>query len=101
MAERYLQSGLTQKVFAEAEGICMATLAKYLRLAAELRPRVAGPEQADAATLLEVRRQATGPFAAPFACEQIRISFPNGTALEMATSGRELGALLHELFALR
>ena len=65
VAERYWQSGLTQKVFAEAEGVCVATLAKYLRLAAGQNRRSAGP------------------------------------ALEMATSGRAVGALLHELFALR
>lgn len=101
VAERYWQSGLTRRVFAEAEGVCVATLAKYLRLAAELRPRSAGSAQAGAAALAEVRQQATGPFAAPLASDQIRISFPNGSALEMATSGRELGALLHVLFALR
>jgi hypothetical protein len=101
VAERYWQSELTQRAFAEAEGVCVATLAKYLRLAVELRPRSAGPAQADATTLVEVRRQATGPFADPFAGEHLRISFPNGTALEMAAPGRELGALLRELFALR
>jgi hypothetical protein len=35
VAERYRQSGLTQKTFATEEGICVATLAKYLRVAAE------------------------------------------------------------------
>ena len=101
VAQRYWQSGLTQRAFAAAEGVCVATLAKYLRVAAEQRARLAGSAQADAATLVEVRRQATGPFAAPFADDQIRISFPNGTALEMVAPGRELGALLRELFALR
>jgi hypothetical protein len=101
VAERYWQSELTQRAFAEAEGVCVATLAKYLRVAVELRRRSAGPAQADATTLVEVRRQATGPFAGPFAGEHLRISFPNGTALEMAAPGRELGALLRELFALR
>jgi hypothetical protein len=101
VAERYWQSGLTQRAFAKAEGVCVATLAKYLRVAAEQRPRLAGPTQADAATLVEVRRQAAGPFAGTFASDQILISFPNGTAPEMASPGRELGALLRELFALR
>jgi hypothetical protein len=101
VAERYWQSELTQRAFAEAEGVCVATLAKYLRVAVELRRRSAGPAQADATTLVEVRRQATGTFAGPFAGEHLRISFPNGTALEMAAPGRELGALLRELFALR
>ena len=100
VAERYWQSGLTQKVFAEAEGICVATLAKYLRLAAGQNRRFAGPAPVDAASLAEVRRQAPGLFAAPFG--NIRISFPNGTALELATSGGgDVAGLLHELFALR
>ena len=101
VAERYWQSGLTQKVFAEAEGVCVATLAKYLRLAAGQNRRSAGPALGDAAALAEVRRQVPGLFAAPFGNGNIRILFPNGTALEMATSGRAVGALLHELFALR
>jgi hypothetical protein len=43
VAERYWQSGLTQKALADAEGVCVATVVKYLRLAAEQRSRLAGP----------------------------------------------------------
>ncbi len=35
VAQRYWQSGLTQRAFVAAEGVCVATLAKYLRVAAE------------------------------------------------------------------
>lgn len=41
VAERYWRSGLTQKTFAKEEGICVATLAKYLRVAAEQGQRSA------------------------------------------------------------
>jgi hypothetical protein len=59
----------------------MAILARYLRVASEQRPRLAGQAQADATPLVEVRWQATGRFADPLAIDQIRISFPDGTAL--------------------
>ena len=98
VAERYWQSGLTQKTFAREEGICVATLAKYLRVAAEQRQRSAGPSQPGA--LVEVRRQTTGILSVPFTDKHIRICFPNGTAVEMAAAGCDLGALLNELFAL-
>ncbi len=101
MAERYWQSGLTKRAFAAAEGVCVAALGKYLPVAANQRSRVARFAQADVATLVEVRRKAAGPFTAPFAIDQIRISFPYGTALEMASPDRKLGALLRELFVLR
>jgi len=99
VAERYWQSGMTQKTFAKLEGVCVATLAKYLRVAAEQRQRSAGPTQPGA--LVEVRRQATGIITAPFGGDHIRICMPNGTAVEMSAAGRDLRELLHELFALR
>ena len=98
MAERYWRSGLTQKTFARQEGVCVATLAKYLRVAAEQRQRSAGPSQPGA--LVEVGRQTTGILSVPFTDKHIRICFPNGTAVEMAAAGYDLGALLNELFAL-
>ena len=99
VAERYWQSGLTQKTFARQEGVCVATLAKYLRVAAKQRQRSAGPSQPGA--LVEVRRLATGTITVPFAGEHIRICFPNGIAVGMAAAGCDLGALLKDLFALR
>ncbi len=74
-------------------------MAKYLRMAAGQKLRSSEPAPADPAALAEVGLQVPGLFAALFG--NIRTSFPNGTALELATSGRDVAALLHELFALR
>ena len=88
MAERYWRSGLTQKTFARQEGVCVATLAKYLRVAAEQRQRSAGPSQPGA--LVEVGRQTTGILSVPFTDKHIRICFPNGTAVESNHMGNPI-----------
>ena len=93
LAERFRRERKTQKEFAKAEGICVATLQRYLRA-----------HSSGGSRFVEVdRSELRLPGAGGPASEPYRVVFERGVSLEVPRgfSGRELEQILGLLVSAR